>query len=589
MIVLSSLRGVLPRSTSLRSRARRLLASLSALALAACTSSTDALDGGLSDSGSTSSPDAAASDAGAFDSGNLDGSVSSCAPPTSSERGVVRTQFATLRGEARGSTFAYLGVRYAAAPVGELRFAPPALPPCEEELRDATSFGAICPQLDRQDQPVGDEDCLFLNVWAPQDPPPEPRPVLFFIHGGGNNQGASSVMAGTQVVYDGEDLAGLGNVVVTINYRLGALGFATHPALDALSATGTSGNWALRDQIRALEWVRDNISRFGGDPERVMIFGESAGGVNTCALYTSPSARGLFSRALIQSGGCIAGARAAGIDATARLAEAAGCATAGDLVGCLRAKTPFELLAALPADVTGLTNADFGPVVDGEVLPVRPQDAITSGAHADVPLVLGTNEDETYQMLPPPAQVTTTAAFEAAARAFLTTAGAPLAVLDDIIAIYPPSDHGDDPHAALVALTSDWRWTCPARANLTALSTTATAPLWRYYFTHGLDPMRAPRASLAGAYHGLELFFVFGSVDGVAGYVPTTGDLALSARMMRYWSRFAASGDPNASEDPAWPAWNAESDPYLRLDEPTTSGEKPRGTQCEALYALLRG
>ncbi|MCK6550198.1 carboxylesterase family protein [Myxococcota bacterium] len=570
-----------PRRSSL------VAASATALVLTACTSSTSELDAGVADVGST--PDAASVDAGSNDSGILDGSVISCDPPASSERGVVRTSFATLRGEARGSTFAWLGIRYAAPPVGELRFAPPAPPPCEEAVQDATRFGAICPQLDRQDQPTGDEDCLFLNVWAPQDPPPEPRPVLFFIHGGGNNQGASSVMAGTQAVYDGEDLASRGNVVVTINYRLGALGFAAHPALDALSPSGTSGNWALRDQIHALEWVRDNIARFGGDPERVMIFGESAGGVNTCALYTSPSARGLFSRALIQSGGCIAAPKSAGVDATARLAEGAGCATAGDLVGCLRSKTPFELLAALPPDVTGLTSADFGPIVDGVILPLRPQDAIVAGAHADVPLVIGTNEDETYQMLPPPAQIATPAAYEAAARAFLTTAGAPAALLDDIIAIYPPSDYGDDPHAALVALTSDWRWTCPARMTLTALATTATAPLRRYYFTHGLDPMRAPRASLAGAYHGLELFFVFGSVDGVAGYVPTPGDLALSARMQRYWTRFAASGDPNADEDPAWPAWDAESDPYLRLDEPTVAAEAPRGAQCEALYALLRG
>jgi para-nitrobenzyl esterase len=537
------------------------------LAAAACSNTTTPLE----------TPDAAApsEDAGASDAGMPPG----CVPPDLNEPGVVKTQASTIRGVARGSTYAYLGVRYAAPPIETLRFAPPQPPPCEPELRETTTFGSECPQLDRQGQYIGDEDCLFLNIWAPQNPPPEPRPVLFFIHGGGHNQGSSSALAGAIPLYDGEELASRGNVVVTINYRLGALGFAAHPLLDAISA---SGNYGLRDQIAALEWVRDEIASFGGDPQKVMIFGESAGGVDVCALYASPSARGLFARAIMQSGGCVAAPKTFAVDSTDRLLIAAGCDQTTDQVACLREKTPAELIAALPPEVTGLAAADFGPIVDGEILTEAPLLTLSRGSGANVPFIIGTNAHETALMLPQ--NIMTPEAFETAARAFLAGTGVPANKIDPILAIYPAADYAS-PRAALIALTTDWRWSCPGRTYLRALG---SAPRHRYYFTQSLDPMRAPMLSRAGAYHGLELFYIFGAVDGAGGYMPTAADLSLSDAMQRYWTRFAASGDPNGSEDPAWPAYDNTTDAHLIFGTPISESAGVRTAQCDALEAILR-
>lgn len=566
----------------------RLSALVAGLALIGCSSDPEPLEtpdaGGIANDGGGVANDAGIEppDAGL----SPDAGPQICLLPSSTGPGVVQTAYATLRGEARGESYAYLGVRYAAPPIGALRFKDSVPPACEAEVRDAITFGAECPQLNRNDVYTGDEDCLFLNIWAPKNPPPQPRPVLFFIHGGGNNQGSSSISAGAVHVYDGQKFAERGNVVVTINYRLGALGFAAHPGLDSESATGTSGNYALSDQIAALKWVRDNISLFGGDPEKVMIFGESAGGLNVCALYASPPAQGLFSRAIMQSGGCVAAPKTRGVEVTNNLVSAAGCAGETDAIACLRNKTPRELIDALPPEVDGLTMAAFGLIVDGNYLT---ENVLTTLATrpSTVPLIVGSNKDETYLFLPP--SIPTPAAFEQAARAFLLGAGAPPAKIPDILAIYPISDYNDDPHAALVALTTDWRWSCPGRAYVrTIRAAGSVVPLYRYYFTQTLDPMRAPMVSRAGAYHGLELFYVFGSIDGAGGYLPTMEDSALSETMMSYWSRFADTGDPNGGADPSWPLWSNTGDIFQDLKAPPVAGSGIRTAQCDALEALLR-
>ncbi|MBI4816364.1 MAG: carboxylesterase family protein [Deltaproteobacteria bacterium] len=521
-------------------------------------------------------------DTGGVDGGSEDAAVECSLPPASGET-EWQTSFATLRGSVTDSVRAFLGVPFARPPLGSSRFAPPESPACESTVRAATEFGPECPQLDARDRVVGSEDCLHLNVWAPVGV--SSVPVLFFIHGGGNNQGSTSVLAGTKHLYDGRALASRGNVVVTTNYRLGALGYATAPELDAESQEGTSGNWGLMDQIQALRWVRENIGTLGGDPSRVMIFGESAGGVNTCLLYVSPLARDLFSAALVESGGCPGMSKSQGASATERLADALGC-SAPDRLNCMREKSPEEILRALPPSVSGLTFSDFNPIVDGFVIPEAPSAAMLAGRHANVPFALGTNADETYMFLPPPGQVSTEAQFVAAARTFLLGSGVAPSKADLAIAVYPPSEYSS-PHAALVALTTDFRWTCPGRLLLQSLATTS-APTYRYYFDWSLDRMAAPVLSLAGAYHGLELFYVFGSVDGAGGYQPTPADRALSQRMMRYWSRFAATGDPNGDDDPAWPRWDASTDAHVVLAEPTTSGHGVRTDVCDALEEALR-
>jgi para-nitrobenzyl esterase len=497
---------------------------------------------------------------------------------------VVATDRGAVRGVPAGNAVAFRGIPYVAPPVGSLRFRAPEIYPCWSGIREATAFGPACPQLNDRSEATGDEDCLALNVWTPTLAPAAPLPVLFFLHGGGNNQGSSAVGVGPVALYDGRRLAEAGNVVVTLNYRLGALGFLVHERLDVERPVGTSGNWGLLDQIAALSWVQRNIRAFGGDPSRVLLFGESAGGLDTCALLASPLSTGLFSRALLQSGGCAAAPRAAALNAASRLVAGAGCAAEADPIACLRARTPAEILRALPANVTGLSGSDFGLSEDGFALPKTPLEAIRAGEHLRVPVVLGTNRDETSRMLPPPTQIATAAQYEAAARAFLSQFSLPRATEDAVLAIYPLSDY-PSPHAALVALTTDIRWSCPSRVILRALVAAGSAA-WRYYFTQALDPARAPALSAAGAYHGIELPYLFGTLE-IAGYRPTDADWEVSRALQGYWSRFAATGDPNGAGAVAWPAYEAAADPYLGLAAPPAAGAGVRSAQCNALEALL--
>lgn len=518
------------------------------------------------------------------DAGAGDGGAHACAV-TANGVNVVTTERGAVSGEATdtGTVVAFRGVPYAAPPTGERRFREPALAPCWTDVREAKAFGPACPQLDANGRPTGDEDCLHLNVWTRAHNTAERLPVLFFIHGGGNNQGSTSVAAGGVAIYDGRALAARGAVVVTVNYRLGALGFLAHTGLDAERETRTSGNWALHDLLAALAWVQRNIARFGGDPTRVMVFGESAGGANTCSLLASPRAAGLFARALVQSGGCSAMPRAQLDDATARLLTNIGCANNTDPIACLRAKTAAEILTALPANVTGLSGTDFNTSVDGLTLTTPPMEALRAGTHHRVPLLLGSNRDETARMLPPASQVATPAQYEAAARLFLSQFALPRATEDAVLAVYPASAYAS-PRAALVALTTDVRWTCPARAILRQTSRFGTS--YRYFFTHTLDPTRAPALAAAGAYHGLELFYVFGTLE-VAGYRPTDTDRRVADTVQRYWTRFAETGDPNTAGTPSWPGYSASMDPYIQLSDPATAGTGVRTAQCDALEAAL--
>lgn len=539
-----------------------------------------AVDLGVADAGAPD-PDGGASDLGEVDLGvGPDGGA--CVPPVPTGPGQVLTAQGTYQGVQQGTTWAFLGIPFAAPPTGDLRLRAPEPPRCEPTLHVADSPGPACPQLSPNGDPTGEEDCLQLNVWVPQALPVTPMPVLVFIHGGGNNHGGNANEVAGRVLADGQALANHGQMVVTIKYRLGALGFLAHPLLDAES--GSSGNWAVRDQLAALSWVKQNAPAFGADPSRVVVFGESAGGLDICALYTSPLAEGLIQGAIIQSGGCAAASKATANQNATRLLEQLGCNTASDPLACLRAKTPTEILTAVPVEVDGLTNPPFGLSVDGVVLPKNPALALVAGEHLNVPVILGTNEHETYRMLPPPARIATEAAFEQFVRTFL--AALPPAKVEQVLDLYPVADY-PSPHAALVALTTDFRWGCPAREYLEALAATATAPLYRYYFTQGFDITQAPGSGAAGAFHGIELFYLFNVLD-LGGYVPTADDLATAGAIQRYWSRFAATLNPNGGNDPVWPTFDAATDAHLELGVPIRSGSGVRTTQCDALQAILR-
>lgn len=296
----------------------------------------------------------------------------------------VTTASGDLQGAVVGATRVFLGVPYAAPPVGELRWRAPQPHAPWAEPRDATARGPSCPQPDFMNGVVaGDEDCLTLNLWAPVGA--ARAPVMLWLHGGGY-----FVNSGGDPGYDGQRLSeATGSIVVTINYRLGALGFLAHAALaDEDPAHLTAGNYGHEDQRAALEWVRDNIAAFGGDPANVTLFGQSAGATSTCLHMLSPRSSDLFQRAIIQSGDCGAFPKPELEDQSAQVASALGCDVEADVLACLRAK---------PADEIVWTTIDWGlgPVVDGWNIVVDPRAALAEGAIAsEVPVIMGTTRDE---------------------------------------------------------------------------------------------------------------------------------------------------------------------------------------------------
>ena len=372
--------------------------------------------------------------------------VEVAAPP-----GAVLTETGAVRGTAGPGAALYRGIPFAAPPTGDLRWRPPAPASPWSGVRDASAFGAVCPQLDDAGAVAGAEDCLTLNVWTPAAPPSSPLPVLLFIHGGGNAQGAGSLD-----YYDGSVFAGKGRaVVVTTNYRLSSFGWLAQPYLSAENLRGGSGNYGLFDLLAALRWVKHNAAAFGGDPSRVTIFGESAGAVNTCSLVASPLARGLFSAALMESGGCNQRPVSDFVTFGATLTANAGCAAASDPAACMRGRAPGAILAALPPDVSVVSSTGqlWGPAVDGFALRESPEAALAHGTHNRVPFAVGANADETAQAAP-------LVSSESEYRALVTAQFSLLAPL--VLAQYPAAAYAT-PRKAYVALTTDARFVCPAR------------------------------------------------------------------------------------------------------------------------------
>jgi para-nitrobenzyl esterase len=520
---------------------------------------------GSSASEASPTPDAG-DDSATVDSATDASETATCGSEIATAPGTVRTDLGVVEGAEQGKTWAFHAIPYAAPPVGALRFRPPQPATCWNDKRPAKAWGAICPQLDTTGKVVGNEDCLTLNVWTPKDPKADgkPRAVMVFMHGGGHVVGASSQQTtdGTRI-YDGEIVATKGDVVVvSIDFRLGPLGYLAHPALTAEDAHHSSGMLGAQDQIAALQWVKRNIASFGGDPSRVTIFGESAGGVAMCTMVASPLAKGLFSGVIMESGGCPAkalkDAEAHGVD----VATKAGCT--GDIPKCLRSLSVEALLTAIPAtvDIAGKTG-DYNVVVDGYVLPDTPLARIKAGTHNHVPFVFGSNTDETSRAAP---MISTEDEYRAAVAALAPT------FVDAILAQYPSSEYGN-PRRAFVAVTTDAKFVCPLRNLGKALIASQTEPAYRYVFAHALENGTTITKAL-GAWHGGELPYVFGHL-AVAGYTPGPTDLAVSDTTIARWTQFANTGDPGS-----WPKWDA-TDPYFRIDEPATSAVGVRTKQCD--------
>lgn len=476
----------------------------------------------------------------------------------------------------------FLGIPHVAAPVGALRWRAPQPAPSRPQVFAAQALGASCPQravgegFFPSELGVIDEDCLRLNVWTPA-PDGAPKPVMVWIHGGGLTQGsAAERRADGGPFYDGARLSDDGVVMVSINYRLGPLGYAAFREFAGEAPDHpTAGNYGLLDQIAALRWVRDNIAAFGGDPARVTIFGESAGGVSVCALMASPLASGLFHRAIIQSGNCrrslagldtASGNQEAGYPQGERIVATLGCAAAADRRACLRAQPWSRLIEVLQPTVGfGRSGENFGLLLDQHSLTQTPGLAMEAGTAAAVPLIVGVNADEYTTLLAPESRPSTVAAYEALVRSSFPTI-APL-----VLAQYPASAY-PAPWYAWADLLDDLNFACPARLAAERHATRGR-PAWRYIYTHIYANATAP----LGAFHGGELGFLFGPAPGA-----TAAEVALSATMQRYWTRFAGTGDPSGGVDPAWPARTPTQDLGLELSGPRVGRlDDYRRSQCE--------
>jgi para-nitrobenzyl esterase len=486
----------------------------------------------------------------------------------------LRVPSGRLEGVRAGDLTIYRGIPYAAPPLGDLRWKPPQSPAAWTGVRPARAFAPACPQtgvsMPGEAPPATDEDCLYLNVWAPTRPG-RPLPVLVWIHGGGFANGATSMP-----LYDGSALARRGVVVVTVAYRLGPLGFLAHPELTAESAEATSGNYGLMDQIAALRWVQRNIAAFGGDPRRVTIAGQSAGATSVSILMASPQARGLFRGAIGQSGGffepvelapgfSLAGAEQAGVAYARRV----GAMSLTDL-----RRAPVAKLLGPGA------GAISHPVIAPGLLPETPYAVFASGRQATVPLLVGANAEEARAFLDPTRVKADTFAKDIAAR----FGPLPPALLQAY-----PFQTDSEAVAARIAFETDLRfgWNAWAWARLHA----GAAPVYAYRFDQSPPfPAQSPYAGW-GAAHFAELWYMFGRLGGET-WPWRAGDVRLSEAMVGYWTNFVRTGDPNGRDLPSWPAFRAGGMRVQALRDPvaTTPVQRPAELRVfDAAYDGLRG
>ncbi|MFC9914682.1 carboxylesterase/lipase family protein [Streptomyces sp. NPDC127197] len=477
---------------------------------------------------------------------------------------VVRTDRGWVRGAAvRDGGRVFQGIPFAAPPTGELRWRPPRPAARWSGLRNATEPADPCAQLPLTLLPDGGpvlpgesnrtgsttEDCLYLNVWTPARTGGRPLPVLVWLHGGGNVYGAGSD-------YNAAALAARGMVVVTVNYRLGALGFLAHPALSAESADHASGDYGLMDQQAALRWVQRNIGAFGGDRNRVTLGGQSAGSADTCLHIASPTAKGLFHRAIQQSGSCASpgGLTPLPLGAAERkgndFAASVGCVDPSTAADCLRAVPTAELIRATGTGAASLWAPNTGP----RVLPRPPRTAWAEGRVNAVPTLNGSTHDEyryftaLYVDLLGGGPLTPDTY---AALIRLQHGNRAAAVLDTYPAPAYPSAN-----LAYSAVGTDQRFACPARADARLYS--SRAPLYAYEFHDPQAPSFIPAPHTPqGAFHASELAYLF-PTDALPPLTPA--QRRLSATMTDYWARFVATGDPNAPGTPPWPRHIADGD-----------------------------
>ncbi|HXA76937.1 MAG TPA: carboxylesterase/lipase family protein [Candidatus Acidoferrales bacterium] len=493
----------------------------------------------------------------------------------------VRTDAGPVQGSVENGITIYKGIPFAAPPLGDLRWRAPKPAAPWKDVLQADKFAPACMQVPVVMPALGldaltvNEDCLYLNVWTPAKMPKDKLAVMVWIYGGGFTIGGTSLAQ-----YDGRNLAKKGVMLVSIAYRLGALGFLASPELSAEQG-GHSGNYGLMDQIAGLQWVKKNIAAFGGDPNRVTIFGESAGGIAVSMLAASPLAKGLFTGAISESGGSFAPPRLGneGGENVPPLAVAERNGTAflaklgASSIGDARKKSADEILKSSAPGLGG-----SWPNFDGYVL-LGDQYKLYEASHFnDTPILIGTNADEGALFVPS----ITAAAYESNVRAGFAD------YADKILAAYPAGSDAEALRSARdLQRDSLFAWSTWSWARLQ--SKTGKGKTYVYYFSHRPQYPDAPQFKSWGAAHGSEIAFVFGNF--AAAMPATDADKRVSDEVSSYWVNFAKAGDPNGSALPAWPAFTDANQQVMNLNDPSKAIPAPNLEKLQVLdgyYAWRR-
>jgi para-nitrobenzyl esterase len=462
----------------------------------------------------------------------------------------ARISLGSLQGNVRAASLAFLGIPFGQAPVGGLRWKPPLASSAWSGTLDATRVAKHCPQPTLAAQADASEDCLFLNVYVPktltESSAPKPRAVMVWIYGGANAIGASDYYDPTPLV-EAEDV-----VVVTFNYRIGALGFLAHPALDAEGHAAV--NYGVMDQQLALRWVQDHISAFGGDPQNVTIFGESAGGLNVTTHLVSPKSAGLFHKAIVQSGAYQLDTPTLSASQTSGSAFATRLGCTDQTAACLRSKTLAEVLAQ-QGSVNTASSAFNQSTIDGTILPESQRAALTAGRINRVPVMQGSTSHEGRVFASP---LTTEAVYQGTVASLAAARGKTPA---EALAAYPLAAYPSAYEATAAAL-GDFAFACSARTANQLLADRTS--VYAYEFDDA-------NAGPLGATHGSEVGYlmkVSGGANGI-GWEAAGDSLTLSKTMRRYWAQFARTGDPNGSTVPSWAPFRSSTPSIQQLSPPS--------------------
>jgi para-nitrobenzyl esterase len=513
---------------------------------------------------------------------------------------IVQTASGSVRGQLSQDVYSFRGIPFAAPPVGSLRWRAPAPAHPWSGVRDAAHYGPPCAQAvfdwNRAVAAESREDCLYLNVWVPQRHDGKPLPVLVFFPGGAYHGGSVRGLSGIEPSYDGGKLARRGVIVVSANYRLGMFGFLAHPELTAESPSHSSGNYALMDNIAALQWVQANIGRFGGDPRTVTALGQSAGAWSVQVLMTSPLARGLFARAIAQSGPVIAehperprlhDAEDAGLT----FAKGLGAPKVGAIAE-LRRRSAQDLVRAMMANARLLSTEPRAVIVDGYVLPQQPALVLREGHEMAVPMIIGsTARDGDFSNMGVSGTANAAAAIADLTRPLAMrhtvhplSAGEVQGVRDyyssnvDLAQQalnYYQNVSSTDPvdGDVITAFNTDIAMRCGS--SFVARLHARVAPTWQFEFSHGYEPL--------GAVHLWDMQYVFGWLQPPADQ---DRDTRLVEQVQTYWTSFVRSGDPNSVGLPNWPQSDRRGS-YLDFASESTSPKTALRRAACALYAQM--